>query len=80
MTQHTLQCPSSTDPATLPTPCTYSVLSPWASVVFSHIPIPVVLGVFLYLAYISLYSVQLVQILKLLFIYPLQVPQGNALY
>ena len=68
MTQHTLQCPSSTDLATLPTPCTYSVLSPWASVVISHIPIPVVLGVFLYPAYISLYGVQLVQRLKLLFI------------
>lgn len=45
-----------------------SVLSPWASVVISHIPIPVVLGVFLYLAYISLYGVQLVHRLKLLFI------------
>lgn len=46
----------------------HSVLSPWSSVVISHIPIPVVLGVFLYLAYISLYGVQLVHRLKLLFI------------
>lgn len=36
--------------------------------VISHIPIPVVLGVFLYLAYISLYGVQLVHRVKLLFI------------
>ena len=70
MTQHTLQCPSLLNRLSPPTPppCTNSVLSPWASVVISHIPIPVVLGVFLYLAYISLYGVQLVHRLKLLFI------------
>ena len=47
-----------------------TVLTPLAYAILEHIPIPVVLGVFVYLAYSSLSHLQVTKRIKLLFVPP----------